>query len=90
VKLVHITDVANAARLFPSTAGVHVFALISDHYLLPERFGLELLVSLLENSLFTNLACVGLQIIGRVKADPDFLPRLSVSSYLCSGIKHST
>jgi len=27
--------------------------------------------------MFTNLTCDGLQIIGRVKADPDFLPRLS-------------
>ena len=75
---VHITLVVNAGCLLPSTAGMHVFALIPDHYLW-ERFGLE----------FTNLACVGFQIIGRVKADPDFLPRLSVSTLLCSGIANT-
>ena len=69
---------------------MHVFALISDCYLWSERFGLKLLVSLWENCLFTNLACVGLQIIGRVKADPDFLPRLSVSSHLFLGIRYKT
>ena len=69
---------------------MHVFTLISDHYLLSRRCGLKLLVSLWENSLFTNLTCVGLQIIGRVKADPDFLPRLSVSNHSLFGIKYNT
>jgi len=69
---------------------MNVFTLISDHNLLSRRCGLKLLVSLWENSLFTNLTCVGLQIIGRVKADPDFLPRLSVSNHSLFGIKYNT
>ena len=77
-------------RSLPFILVQHVFTLIFDHYLLSRRCGLKLLVSLWENSLFTNLTCVGLQIIGRVKADPDFLPRLSVSNHSLFGIKYNT